>query len=100
MVSTCTLFSQLVAIFIAFPCSGKVLFENYVFKVDEVPSERIMLRLNPVNWMLVFGLDAQKTLYREWFRYMWKEIQQHGLKNTLATALEKLDAWEKIHLSR
>ncbi|KIY70034.1 hypothetical protein CYLTODRAFT_452061 [Cylindrobasidium torrendii FP15055 ss-10] len=79
---------------------GKVDFLDLRFNVDEVPSERVMNRLFPVNWVRVFGPSVQRTLLREWFRYMQKEIQAHGLQNTLDTALNKLDAWEKEHLPR
>ncbi|KIY70019.1 hypothetical protein CYLTODRAFT_442240 [Cylindrobasidium torrendii FP15055 ss-10] len=79
---------------------GRVLYLGFHFKVDDVPSARLMQRLKPVNWMRVFALDVQETLYRDWFCYMLQEIQKHGLKETLDTALEKLDAWEKVHLPR
>ncbi|KIY70020.1 hypothetical protein CYLTODRAFT_488397 [Cylindrobasidium torrendii FP15055 ss-10] len=79
---------------------GDVCLFTFEFKVDEVPSERVMNRLFPVNWLRVFGPSVQQTLSREWFRYMQQEIQAHGLQDTLDTALDKLDAWEKEHLPR
>ncbi|KIY62472.1 hypothetical protein CYLTODRAFT_494608 [Cylindrobasidium torrendii FP15055 ss-10] len=79
--------------------NGIVIFLGFRYKVDEVPSDRIMQRLKPVNWMRVFAPDVQDKLFYEWFRYIWQEIQEHGLKNTLETALEKLDAWEQTHLA-
>ncbi|KIY62468.1 hypothetical protein CYLTODRAFT_426884 [Cylindrobasidium torrendii FP15055 ss-10] len=57
-----------------------------------------MNRLFPLAWGRIFGPNTRRTLCGEWFRYMQKAIQANGLQDTLDTALDKLDAWEKVHL--